>query len=94
VIVTDSSTMIAVSDRKRMKNPQTQTIRKLMDQQGGKITFVWLPGNENADTASKEALNERILSTKKYSPQDLTKWIERKYQELSNKKNVTTQKQK
>jgi hypothetical protein len=32
VIITDSlSTMMAVLDRKRSKNPKTQTIRKLMD---------------------------------------------------------------
>jgi archaellum biogenesis ATPase FlaH len=41
VIITDSlSTMMAVSDRKQTKNPKTQTIRKLMDQQGGKITLL------------------------------------------------------
>jgi hypothetical protein len=33
-IIKDSlSTMMAVSDRKQTKNPKTQTIRKLMDQQ-------------------------------------------------------------
>jgi hypothetical protein len=37
--------------------------------------------NENADTAAKEVLNERIQSLEKYPPQDLTKWIERKHQE-------------
>jgi ribonuclease HI len=87
VIIMDSlCTMMAVSDRKRMNDPKTQTIRKLMDQQGEKITLLWVPGhvgipsNENADTAAKEALNERIQSTKKYPPQDLTKWIDRKHQ--------------
>jgi hypothetical protein len=45
VIITDSlSTMMAVSDRKRTKNPKTQTIRKLMDQQREKITLLWVPG--------------------------------------------------
>jgi hypothetical protein len=44
VIITDSfATMMAVSDRKRTKNPKTQTIRKLMHQQGGKITLLWVP---------------------------------------------------
>jgi ribonuclease HI len=81
------STMMTVSDRKQTKNPKTQTIRKLMDQQGGKITLLWVPGyvgitgNENVDTAAKEAQNERIQSTEKYPPQDLIKWIERKHQE-------------
>jgi ribonuclease HI len=50
-----------------------------MEQQGGEIMLLWVPGhvgitgNENADTAAKEALNERIQSTKKYPPQDFTK---------------------
>jgi ribonuclease HI len=86
VIITDSlSTMMAVSNRKRTKNHKTQTTRKLMDQQGEKITLlrvsghVGITGNENADTAAKKALNERIQITAKYPPQDL-KWIERKYQ--------------
>jgi hypothetical protein len=66
-----------------------------MDQQGGKITLLWVAGhvgiigNENADTAAKVALNQRIQSTKKYPPQDLTKWIERKHQEKWN--NTTTE---
>jgi hypothetical protein len=69
VIINDSlSTMMAVSDRKRMKNPKTQTIRILMDQQELKITLLCVSGhvgitcNENADTAAKEDLNERIQS--------------------------------
>jgi archaellum biogenesis ATPase FlaH len=41
VIITDSlSTMMALSDRKQTKNPKTQTITKLMDQQGGEITLL------------------------------------------------------
>jgi ribonuclease HI len=54
---------MVVSDRKRTKNPQTQTIRELMDQQGGKITLfsvrghVGITSNKNADTVAKEALN-------------------------------------
>jgi hypothetical protein len=64
---------MAVWDRKRTKNPKTQTIRKLMDEQGGKITLLWVSGhvgitnNENADTATKKALTERIQSTEKHS---------------------------
>jgi hypothetical protein len=43
-----------------------------MDQQEGKITLIWVPGhvsitgNENIDTTTKEVLNDRIQSTKKY----------------------------
>jgi hypothetical protein len=95
VIITDSlSTMMVVSDRKRTKNPKIQTIRKLLDQQGGKITLLWVPGyvgitgNENASTA-----DEIIQSTEKYSPQDHTKWIEWKHQEKQQEKwnNTTTE---
>jgi ribonuclease HI len=46
VKITDSlSTMMNVWDRKRIKNPKTQTIRNLMDQQGGKIMLLWVPGH-------------------------------------------------
>jgi hypothetical protein len=63
-----------------------------MDQQGGKITLLWVPrhvgitDNENADTAAKKALNERIQKTEKYPPQHLTKWIERTHQEERQEK--------
>jgi hypothetical protein len=44
LMITDSlSTMMAVSDRKRTKNPKTQTIRILMDQQGGKMWVTQAP---------------------------------------------------
>jgi hypothetical protein len=60
--------------------------------------LLWVPGhvgitgNENTYTA-KEALNERIQSTEKYPPQDLTKSIERKHQEEQQEKwsNTTTE---
>jgi hypothetical protein len=44
VIITDSlSKIIAVSDRKRFKNPKTQLIRKLIDQASTNITLLWVP---------------------------------------------------
>jgi ribonuclease HI len=54
--------MIAVSNRKRSKNPRTQLIRKLFDQESTKVTLLWVSshlwilGNETADNSAKEAL--------------------------------------
>jgi hypothetical protein len=88
VIITDSlSTMMAVSDRKRSKNPKTQTIRKLMDQKPSNITLLWVPShvgipeNETADNAAKEALDKE-----KKPPQDLIKWMKNKQQKEQEKK--------
>jgi ribonuclease HI len=82
VIITDSlSTIKAVSDRKRSKNPKTQLIRKLIDEASTNITLLWvsshvgLPGNETTNDAAKEALNEEIHHTGTYPPQNLIKWI-------------------
>jgi ribonuclease HI len=82
VIATDSlSTLLAASDKKVTKNPKTRQIRKLLKQEGDKITLLWVPshvgiqGNEKADSVAKEALDEQLDRTKEYPPQDLTKWI-------------------
>jgi 23S rRNA G2069 N7-methylase RlmK/C1962 C5-methylase RlmI len=41
-IKTDSlSTIMAVENRTPMKNPKTQTIRKMLDHEGPKITLLW-----------------------------------------------------
>jgi hypothetical protein len=76
MIITDSlSTMMAISDRKQTKNPKKQTIRKLMDQQGGKITLLWVP--EHVGITRQRANTKH----RKYPLQEFTKWIERKHQE-------------
>jgi hypothetical protein len=60
---------------------KTQTIRKIMDQQCGKITLLWVPGHMGIIcNVTKEALNEQIKSIEKYPAQNLTNWIKRKHQ--------------
>jgi ribonuclease HI len=68
VIITDFlSTIMAVENRTPTKNPKTQTIRKMLDQEGSRITLLWvpihkgIPSNEKADQAAKEVLNKNIL---------------------------------
>jgi hypothetical protein len=47
VIITDSlSTIIAVFDRKRSKNPNIQLIRKLIDQASTNIKFLWIVADD------------------------------------------------
>jgi hypothetical protein len=56
VITTDSlGILVAASDKKNTKNPKTQTIRKLLEQEGANLTLLWvlshvgIPGNENLE---------------------------------------------
>jgi hypothetical protein len=79
------SKMMAVSDRKRTKNP------KKTNRSARRKNHVAL-SSRACSRAAKEALNERIQITEKYPLQDLTKWIEQKYQENQQEKwnNTTT----
>jgi hypothetical protein len=56
VIIMDSlSTIMAAESRTPKNKPKTQTIRKVLDQEGLRITLLWvpshkgIPGNEKAD---------------------------------------------
>jgi ribonuclease HI len=51
-----------------------------LDNEGPRITLLWVPshvgipsGNEKADQAAKEALDEDISTTERYSPDDMKK---------------------
>jgi hypothetical protein len=48
---------------------------------------VEIPGNETADEAAKEALDEEIQHNKMYPPQDLIKWMKNKHQQEKQQKN-------
>jgi ribonuclease HI len=82
VMITDSlNTIMIAESRTPTKSPMTQTIRKMLDQEKPRITLLWvfshkkIPGNDKADQAAKEALDENIPTTKRYLPDDLKKWL-------------------
>jgi ribonuclease HI len=61
---------MADENRTPTKNPKTQTIRKMLDHEGPRISLLWVPshvgilGNEKADQAAKEALDEDISTNR------------------------------
>jgi hypothetical protein len=82
VIITDSfGTLMAVEVNINSKNPKTLSLRKLLDEKREKAILLWvpgymgIPGNEIADEEGKADLENNILSTEKYPPQDLINWI-------------------
>jgi ribonuclease HI len=73
ITATDSlSTLRAAMDKKETKNPKTRIIRKLLGQAEDKITLLCVPshvrmsGNEKADSAAREALDEHLNRMKDY----------------------------
>jgi hypothetical protein len=82
VTITDSlSTLMAVDGNINSKNPKTLSLRKLLDEETEKVTLLWvpghmgIPGNGIADEEAKATLEDVLLSTEKYPPQDLINWI-------------------
>jgi hypothetical protein len=70
----------------------------LIDQASTNITLLWvpshveIPGNEAADDAVIEALNEGTHHTETYPPHDLIAWIKEKHEQEQQEKweNSTT----
>jgi ribonuclease HI len=65
----------------------------MLDHEGPRFTLLWvlsykgIPGNEKADQAAKEALDEDISTTKRYPPDDLKQRDERKENRTSTEEN-------
>jgi hypothetical protein len=82
VIITNSfNTLMAVEGDINLKNPKTLSPRKILDEEREKVNLLWepghtgKPGNEIAGKEAKTALEDDLLSTEKYPPQDLINWI-------------------
>jgi hypothetical protein len=95
-------TIMAVKSRTPTENLKTQTIRKMLDHEGPRITLLWvsshkgIPGNEKVNQAAKETLDEDILTTERHPPDDLKKWLteedfKKRYQRRKNGNNEMTE---
>jgi ribonuclease HI len=92
MIVTDClSTMMAVEGTRWPKNLKTKQIRKLVDQEKGRVQLMCIPshseitGNEKADEVAKNALEEDINDRELYSPQDPINWMKNTTQNTDKK---------
>jgi hypothetical protein len=85
IIATHSlSSLLAASENRWTRNPKTRNIRRLLDNSRNHIKLIRVPslvgigGNEVADQAAKDVLNEEIGIQEPYPPQDLMKWMKKR----------------
>jgi ribonuclease HI len=75
--------MMAVEGTRWTKNPKTTQIRELLDQEKGGVKLMWMPshsgitGNERAEEAAKNVVEENINDRELYPPQDLINWMKK-----------------
>jgi hypothetical protein len=78
--------------RKIQKNSKSQIIRKLLEQEGDKLTLLWvlspvlIPGNEETNNVANESLDENLVITEKDPPQKFVKWITQQHEEQQQRK--------
>jgi ribonuclease HI len=72
---------MAVEGNINSKNSKTPSLRKFLDEKRDEVTLLWvpghmgIPGSEKANEGVKPALEEDLLATEKYPPQDLIHWL-------------------
>jgi ribonuclease HI len=75
ILIDFLSTIMATENRTPTKNPKTRTMRKMLDNEGPRITLLWVPshvgilGIEKAD----QVLDEDNSTTEINPPDDLKK---------------------
>jgi hypothetical protein len=94
VIVTYSlSTLMASSDKKETKNPETQTIKTLIEQEVVKITLLWGPshvGIHGNKEAAKDSFDENVEKTEQYVIEEQQRKWEQTDSEMRNQKQQKT----
>jgi ribonuclease HI len=85
IIMTDFlSNIVAQKETFTRRNSRKMILKDLMAEEGSNLNLMWVPahvsikGNETADKAAKEALNQEVDDTYKMVKSDWSKWVKRK----------------